>query len=398
VGSVRHRGMLGAAVLLALLATGCDTAIARPPEASLRAGYDTRDGSLEVWPARGGLIGDEQAREAVTAEVERWRSPVEDRVHLPSSGILWLGEAGGARLALVAANVPGESASWLLQLTGEGTDVTVDRAVEYTDPGYLVYSDVLPVQLPTGRHYLASTRVERLLGPDGEPVAFTDGLSGPVAVPDCAASTLTVGLRATDSLPDGRSGDKLIDFGTGITAPKYPLIRDDSGAAGTILAGMDSCALAGRDGPFGAIPHRFHDRNSWESVPASWPIDRLATRPLGEIPFGAGPAAELEQLTWRSDEGTMTAAVVRPPNGPPVATKSDRISPLQTYQLPVPGGQPLVVLVWRASTDTALTVPLGTDRLVDRPGLVVVERPPTRQTFTLNTADKSTQRQVGGED
>nr|MDT0656989.1 hypothetical protein [Micromonospora sp. DSM 115978] len=388
--------MAGATVLLALLAAGCDTAIARPPEASLRAGYDSRDGSLEVWPPRGGLAGDDRAMAGVTAAVEQWRSPVEDRVHLPSSGVLWLGEAGGGPLALVAANVPGESASWLLQVTGGGDDYTVERAVEYTDPGYLVYSDVLPVQLPTGRHYLASTRVERLLGPTGQPVAFTDGLSGPVAVPACAASTLTVGLRATEALPDGRSGDKLIDLGSGVEAPRYPLLRDDSGAAGTILTGLDTCALAGPTGMFGSIPHRFRDRNHPESVPASWPIDRLATRPLGEIPFGGGPA-ELEQLTWRSDEGTMTAAVARPPGGAPVATKADRISPLQTYELPVPGGQPLVVLVWRVSTDSALSVPLGTVRLVDRPGLVVVEKPVERQTFSLSVGDKTTQRQVGGE-
>ena len=39
------------------------------------------------------------------------------------------------------------------------------RATEYTDPGYLVYSDVLPVQTAAGRRYLTSARVQRLLGP-----------------------------------------------------------------------------------------------------------------------------------------------------------------------------------------------------------------------------------------
>ena len=39
--------------------------------------------------------------------------------YLPSSGILFSGRVDGAPLALVAADVPGESASWLLQLTGE---------------------------------------------------------------------------------------------------------------------------------------------------------------------------------------------------------------------------------------------------------------------------------------
>lgn len=398
MGSVRRRGAIGAALLLALVTAGCDTAVARPPEVALRTGYDTLDGALEVWPARGALITAPDTTAAVTAAVERWRSPTDDRAHLPSSGILWLGEADGAPLALVAANVPGGSASWLLQLTGAGTDFQVFRAVEYTDPGYLVYADVLPVQLSTGRHYLASTRVERVLGPENEPITFTDGLSAPVQIPSCTAVTLTVRLRATESLPAGRPADKLLDLGSGTAEPRYPLVIDESGAGETALEGLDTCALGERRGAFGSTPYRHHDRNHWASVPASWPIGRLAVKPLGEIPFGADPSIELEQLSWRTDEGTMTAVVARNPAGPSVASPSDHLSPLQTYELPVPGERPLVVLVWRATAESTLSVPLGTVRRVDRPGLVVVEKPITTETFSLATPDKTTQRTAGGED
>jgi hypothetical protein len=390
--------MAGAALLLAIATAACDATVARPPEAVLRTGYDTLDGALPVWPARGALIGDEAAVEAVTAAVRDWRSPIDDRVHLPSSGILWFGEADGAPLALVAANVPGQAASWLLQLTGQGTRYEVTRAIDYADPGYLVYSDVIPVQLASGRRYLTSARVERLLGPDGTPVASGEGLSAPVTVPECDAVTLTVRLRPTETIPEGDQGSKLVDLGTGIPTPRYPLITDDSGAAEAILDELNTCVLAGRDGAFGSTPRRHRDRNHWESAPASWPIDRLATKSLGQIPYGDDNTAELEQLSWRTEEGTMTAVMVRPEDGPPVASPSDRPSPLQTYELPSPTGAPLIVLVWRASTDSALSVPVGTVRRVDRPGLVVAPRPEQRITVTLNTADESIKRTLGGPD
>ncbi|MFD0823300.1 hypothetical protein ACFQ0D_34425, partial [Micromonospora zhanjiangensis] len=202
MGSNGRRGLLGAALVLAVLVGGCGKIPQQQP-ATIRAGYDTLDGQLRVWPARGGLAADPQATAAVGRVVEQWRTPVDDRAYLPASGILWLGEAGGSRLALVAADVPGNGASWLLQLAGQGTDLRVVHATEYTDPGYLVYSDVLPVQLADGRHYLTSARVDRLLGPTGQPLPVTDGLTGPVAVPACSPVTLTASLRATTSLPQG---------------------------------------------------------------------------------------------------------------------------------------------------------------------------------------------------
>ena len=44
-----------------------------------------------VWPPRGNLAGDASATAAVTDAVRGWRSPVDDRAHLPSSGILFSG-------------------------------------------------------------------------------------------------------------------------------------------------------------------------------------------------------------------------------------------------------------------------------------------------------------------
>ncbi len=240
--------MLSTALALLVVTTGC-TAIPKDPPVGLRAGYDTRDGSQQVWPARGGRAADPQATTAVAAAVADWRSPLDDRVHLPSSGILWLGDVGGTPLALVAANVPGRAASWLLQLTGRGDRFQIDRASEYTDPGYLVYSDVLPAYLPDGRRYLTSSRVERLLGPNGKALELVDGLSALVEVPRCAAVTVTARLRPSESLPNGKTADKIIDLGTGVPDPRYPLVNDEANSGGPALRGLDTCALAAKTGP-----------------------------------------------------------------------------------------------------------------------------------------------------
>ncbi len=93
------------------------------------------------------------------------------------------------------------------------------QATEYTDPGYLVYSDVLPVRDPDGRRYLTSARVERLLGPDGKAVASTDGVTEPVAVPDCRAVRADRGAAAHESLPRGRAADRC---STWVRPPKRP--------------------------------------------------------------------------------------------------------------------------------------------------------------------------------
>jgi hypothetical protein len=384
-----------ALLTLLLTAPACGPVADRQPR-DLRVGYDSLDGSLKVWPPRGTLAGDPAATTAVTAAVRDWRSPVDDRAHLPTSGILWSGVVDGTPLALVAADVPGESSSWLLQLTRDGGRYVVSRATEYTDPGYLVYSDVLPVQFPDGRRYLTSGRVQRLLGPDGRALTSTDGLTEPVRVPACRAVPVTATLRATRSLPRGRAADRLLDLGTATTDPRYPLVRDETGAGRRALTGLDTCVLAGEQGPFGSIPRRIGDRDAPRSVPESWPMAKLAVRALGEVALGGGDPAELEQLTWESDAGTMTAVIYRPAGGgAPVLSPADRSNPLQTYVLPVPG-QPLVVLSWRASRDSSLSVPPGTPRLVDRPGLVVVPKPATKETFSLAGTEKTYYRSVGG--
>ncbi|SCL31191.1 hypothetical protein GA0070616_4218 [Micromonospora nigra] len=394
---VRRRGVTAAALLAPLLvaAAGCGPVAEREPGV-LRTGFDSLDGTLRVWPPRGDLARSDDAAAAVTEAVRDWRSPVDDRVHLPSSGILWSGEVDGSPLALVAASVPGESASWLLQLARDGQRWNVERATEYTNPGYLVYSDVLPVQTPDGRRYLTSERVERLLGPDGRALADAEGLTEPVDVPACRAVPLTVTLRATESLPRGRAADRLLDLGTGTTDPRYPLVRDESSSGRRALQGLDTCLLAGEDGPFGSIPRRIGDRDAPHSVPASWPMAGLSVKTLGEVALGGGEPAELQQLSWDTADGTMSAVLYRPADGAAaVFSPADRTTPLQVYDLPVPG-QPLVVLTWRAAKDSTLSAPPGTLRLVDRPGLVVVPRPERSETFSLAAAEKTHYRSAGG--
>ncbi|GAB3080115.1 hypothetical protein GCM10027186_42940 [Micromonospora schwarzwaldensis] len=385
--------MTGAALAaLALATAGCGPVTERQP-ADLRVGYDSLDGTLAVWPPRGSLARDAATTAAITAAVRDWRSPVDDRAHLPSSGILFSGEVAGVPLALVAADVPGESASWLLQLDRDGQRWRVAHATEYTEPGYLVYADVLPVRQPTGRRYLTSARVERLLGPDGRTVPGTDGVTEPVAVPPCRAVELTATLRPTPSLPRGRAADRVLDLGTATEAPRYPLVRDETGAGRRALTGLDTCALAAERGPFGSVPRRLGDREAPRSTPESWPMAKIATRSLGEVALGGGEPGDLEQLSWESPSGTMTAVLYRPADGgTPVVSPADRSTTLQAYPLPVPG-QPLAVLTWR-TRDASFAAPPGTTRLVDRPGLVVVEQTDAKQTFSLAGTEKTWYRSL----
>ncbi|WP_281935311.1 hypothetical protein [Micromonospora sp. AKA38] len=391
--SARRNAVTGAALAaLALATAGCGPVTERQPT-TLRVGYDSLDGSLAVWPPRGSLAGDAAATAAITAAVRDWRSPVDDRVHLPSSGILFSGEVAGAPLALVAADVPGEAASWLLQLNRDGQRWRVSHATEYTEAGYLVYADVLPVRQPTGRRYLTSARVERLLGPDGRTVPGADGITEPVAVPACRAVALTATLRPTPSLPRGRAADRVLDLGTATEAPRYPLVRDETGAGKRALTGLDTCALTGGRGPFGSVPRRLGDREAPRSVPESWPMAKIATRSLGEVALGDGEPGDLEQLSWDSPTGTMTAVLYRPSGGgAPVVSPADRSTTLQAYPLPVPG-QPLAVLTWR-TRDASFAAPPGTTRLVDRPGLVVVEQTDAKQTFSLAGTEKTWYRSL----
>ncbi|WFE39111.1 hypothetical protein [Micromonospora sp. WMMD998] len=393
MASARRGTVTGTALAaLVLVTAGCGP-VAERRSADLRVGYDSLDGALPVWPPRGSLARDEAVTAAITDAVRDWRSPVDDRVHLPSSGILFSGRVGDAPLALVAADVPGEAASWLLQLDRDGQRWRVAHATEYTDPGYLVYSDVLPVRQPTGRRYLTSARVERLLGPDGGAVASTDGVTEPVAVPACQAVELTATLRPTPSLPRGRAADRVLDLGTAIEAPRYPLVRDETGAGRRALTGLDTCVLAGERGPFGSLPRRIGDREAPRSAPESWPMAKIATRSLGEAALGGGEPGELEQLTWETATGTMTAVLYRPAgDGAPVVSPADRSTTLQAYHLPVPG-QPLAVLTWR-TRDASFAAPPGTTRLVDRPGLVVVEQTDRKQTFSLAGTEKTWYRSL----
>ena len=151
---------------------------------------------------------------------------------------------------------------------------------------------------------------------------------------------MTATLRTTESLPRGRAADRLLDLGTGTVDPRYPLVRDESGTGRRALTGLDTCVLAGDRGPFGSIPRRIGDRDAPRSVPTSWPMAKLTVRSLGEVALGGGEPAELQQLSWDTDAGAMTAVIYRPADGSaPVVSPADRASPLQAYQLPVPASR-----------------------------------------------------------
>ncbi|MEK8107466.1 hypothetical protein NKG94_24200 [Micromonospora sp. M12] len=57
-------------------------------------------------------------------------------------------------------------------------------------------------------------------------------------------------------------------------------------------------------------------------------------------------------------------------------------------------GRPLVVLSWRPTRDSSLSVPPGTPLLVERPGLAVVPSPSLSQTYSLANTDKTHYRSV----
>ncbi|HEX5595646.1 MAG TPA: hypothetical protein VFX61_06425 [Micromonosporaceae bacterium] len=388
IGQYRRRSL---GTLLALLLTagalGCEQVRPRSPE-TLSAGVDTRDGNLQVWPARGRLANDPQAKDQVTVAVDRWRTPSDDRAHLPSSGILWLGEVDGDPLALVAASVPGGRASWLLQLSGRNSGFEVTRAAEYTDPGYLVYADVLPVHLPTGRRYLTSARVQQLRGPGGDELRLDDGLSARADVPGCKAVTVSAALQSTAALPKGRPNERFIDLGTAIADPLYPLVRDDSGSGAKALAELDTCQLSAKTGPFGSLPRRDATGDVIESVPMSWPLDRISARSLGKLTVGQGPPARLEQLEWLTDAGSMSAIVYRPSSGPPVLSRADRANALQRYVVPVKP-RPLVVLAWQPGPDTTLSLPPTAKPLLEQDGLVVLPRASGKQSYSLSSPHKT---------
>lgn len=392
--AARRTGRTTAAALALVAAlTGCAVVADRAPS-DLSVGHESRDGSLTVWPARGSLADEAATTTAVTEAVRAWRSPLGDRAYLPTSGILWVGEVDGAPLALVAVDVPGTGASWLLQVAGEDGRHTVTRAVEHTDPGYLVYSDVLPVHTDAGRRYLVSARVTDLTGPDGQAVTIEGGLSTPVAVPACSAVSITATLRATESLPQGRPTDHFLDLGTGLGAPRDPLVRDESGSGRQALAGLDTCALAGDQGPFGSIQRQFGNRKSAVSVPASWPMAGLTIRTVGEGTLGDGPPGEVQQLTWDAANDEMTAVLYRPATGgATMMSAADRAAPLQAYVLPV-DGQRLGVLSWQPTPEDSLSVPAGTSRLVDRPGLAVLPLADEKVTVSLATIEETHYRSL----
>ncbi|MEK8107465.1 hypothetical protein NKG94_24195 [Micromonospora sp. M12] len=206
-----------------------------------------------------------------------WRSPADDRAHLPSSGILFSGRVDGAPVALVAADVPGESSSWLLQLTRDGDRYAVTRATEYTDPGYLVYSDVLPVQTAGGRRYLVSAgcRPPRPTGPDVDHRGRPERAGRRAVLPGCRSDRHPANHRVTAR---GRAADRLLDLGTGTVDPRYPLVRDESGTGRRALTGLDTCVLAGDRGPFGSIPRRIGDRDAPARCrrPGRWRSSRCA--------------------------------------------------------------------------------------------------------------------------
>ncbi|BCJ67191.1 hypothetical protein [Polymorphospora rubra] len=392
--SVR-RGLLGIGLAAAIVGgvAACGGTGEVPPEQALPVGHYTLDGQLQVWPARGGLSGDGAAHRAVADAVDAWRTPAGDRPRLETSGILWLGEIDGRTLAVVAADVPVYGASWLLQLDGTGDGLTVTNAAQYTDPGYLVYSDLLPVRLDDTTRYLTSARVEQVTGPNGRPLRVSDGLTDPVGVQRCTATPVAVRLRATESLPRGTANDELLDLGSAVEPPRYPVVPDRDGRGATALEDLDTCALAGEDIAFGSIDPNPADGRSYPRVPASWPIESIYQVNLGEVE--SGPlAGRFDRLTWRSQEGTTYAAVFRPENGTPAVSKADTVAAVQAYEIEIQG-QTYVVLSWNDEDDDAvLQLPDGVRPVLEQRGLAVVPKADRRQTFRVSVDGRLETRTV----
>lgn len=393
--SVR-RGILG--IGLAVAVTGGLAACGANPEPAsdeLPVGHYTLDGQLQVWPARGGLATDRGVRATVTAAVDDWRTPAGDRPRLRTSGILWLGEVDGRTLALVAADVPVYGASWLLQLAGTPDDLSVTGAAQYTDPGYLVYSDLLPVRLGNTTRYLASARVEQVTGPDGQPVPGRDGLTDPVDVPRCQAAPLALRLRSTQTLPSGEPAARLLDLGAGVEQPRYPVVPDSDGRGATALKDLDTCALAGEQVAFGSIqPSPPTGDDDHVQVPTSWPIESIYQVKLAEFSSGPLGAGRFDRLTWRSQEGTTYAAVFRPANGSPVVSKADRVAAIQAYEMTINGTE-YVVLSWDDENDDAvLQLPEGVRAVQQSRGLAVVEKADRKQTYRVSVGGKLETRVV----
>ncbi|MEV0729173.1 hypothetical protein [Polymorphospora sp. NPDC050346] len=389
-----RRGLLGIGLAAVMVGgAACGGAEEVPPERALPVGHYTLDGGLQVWPARGGLSGDEEAHRAVAQAVDAWRTPAGDRPRLETSGILWLGETDGRTLAVVAADVPVYGASWLLQLDGAGDGLAVTSAAQYTDPGYLVYSDLLPVRLGSTTRYLTSARVEQVTGPNGRPVRVSEGLTDPVDVARCTASPIALRLRATESQPRGTANDELLDLGTAVEQPRYPVVPDRDGRGATALEDLDTCALAGEDIAFGSIDPSPADGRSYPQVPTSWPIESIYQVNLGEV--GSGPlAGRFDRLTWRSQEGTTYAAVFRPDNGTPAVSKADRVAAVQAYEIDIQGRE-YVVLSWDDEDDDAvLQLPEGVQPVLEQRGLAVVPKADRSQTYRVSVGGRLETRTV----
>jgi hypothetical protein len=382
VGSVR-RGVVGVALATVVTVgmSGCGPH-ALPPVDSLSVGHQTLDGKMQVWPPRGSLASDQRARAAVANAVNAWRTPAGDRPRLKTSGILWLGELDGRVVSLVAADIPVNGASWLLQLDGPVDNIKISSATQYTNPGYLVYSDVLPVRLGAATRYLTSARVDELTGADGQVVALRDGMSDEVNVPRCQSATVTARLKATESLPRGQEADRLLDLGTAVEQPRYPLVGDDKGTGATALKDMDTCVLAGRTSAFGSVMPTAKEGGKHNKVPSSWPIASISQKSLGEIRSGPFPGARLERLTWQAAGGRMHAVVFRPPEGAPVVSTGDRNQAMQAYRITIQGSE-LLVLSWDGSEDSPPQLPDGVTPIVEQPGFAIVPKPNGKVTYRV---------------
>ncbi len=371
------------ATLLCLIASLAGTAACTPgnapSERALTAGHPTLDGSARVWPARGSLAKDSATIADVDRAVRAWHTPQGNKARIYTSAIVWLGDVDGRVLGLVAADVPGANDSWLLHVTGRQGSLSVTKGTKSTDPGALVYSDVLPVRIENGTRYLTSTRVETLtVGTKTVPV--TDGLSAPVTIPACTPTVLTVTRVATQTLPAAGTTVRLLDLGSDVQEPRYPLITDRDGVASKIFSTIPVCQFGSAKGPF-TVALTTSRTHGVPNTVVSWPIGDMSIRhPAEAITFG-NTTGTLEIIDWRSATGLMSTAVWRTPQGVTLSM-ADRGQPSQAFTVTVGEGQFLAV-TWDANSEEEPLLPADATLLLSRPGLKVIPAPAAGTKLTI---------------
>lgn len=338
------------ALLLGGCTSGDDDPSGGPP--ALQPGGDYL---VDWWSLRGSLAGDEGARDEVAAVVADYRTPEGEASDPEASALLWLGEVdGGGRLAVVDFRPESNpDRSWLLELTGEPGRVAVTGARRFDGP--VLNEHILPVRsVAGGPRYLASEQIVTLTAEPGggpaEELPLADGLTGPVALPECRVTGLAGGEH------------RRLDLGPELPEPFYPLLAEGFAAvpAAPLLAGVDTCAAL---------------------APGGW-LDTIG-EPEGQSAVRIGGLPALRRL---GAEPVPALAGDEPP-GQLLAAHAEYVS--------VNGGVRLAEwLLWTYPADTVTGVQLApaAEPLAAEPGLLVAAAP--EQPLEISYSEDGTARQV----